>query len=246
MSGPPAAVYLETSQVGDVAWACQPSPEADDGGGLQHRRGSLSLRPGSIGARHLTHAGPEGDDVFDPGGFADREHLMEIMQRWAVVALGDRARLVHPPATPPLELMAETARQEVLDTRQGPRHRGRWPQDVAKPRHTLEATRSQLLAFFQRRRSRLALLGGVGREIRWRLVQARGDQGWIGAQTRQLALRLQCELISSRLRCARSGTTGGSHALGAGVSCGRAAQRCSSGSACCAARSRSRTRASCG
>eukprot|EP00913_Durusdinium_trenchii_P033126 g31015.t1 len=52
-------------------------------------------------------------------------------------------RLVLPQTTQPLELLAETARQEVLE--------------VVKPQHTLEAIQQQLLAFFQRRRSRLTL-----------------------------------------------------------------------------------------
>lgn len=72
------------------------------------------------------------DPAFDPGGFPDRGCLVDIMQR-----------LVLPQTTQPLELLAETARQEVLE--------------VVKPQHTLEAIQQQLLAFFQRRRSRLTL-----------------------------------------------------------------------------------------
>jgi len=72
------------------------------------------------------------DAAFNPGSFPDRGHLVDIMQR-----------LVLPQPTPPPQLLAETARQEVLE--------------VVKPQHTLEAVQGQLRAFFQRRRLRLTL-----------------------------------------------------------------------------------------
>lgn len=119
------------------------------------------------------------DPAFNPGSFPDRGHLVELMQR-----------LVMPQSTPPLELLAETARREVLD--------------VLKPQHTLEAVQGQLRAFFQRRRLRLTLqcelIASRMRNVRhWRPLHRDAAAG-AALQRRLRRLSREIEAADARIK----------------------------------------------
>eukprot|EP00435_Cladocopium_sp_Y103_P073456 s18_g43.t1 len=94
----------------------------------------------------------------------------------------EKIRLVMPQSTPPLELLAETARQEVLE--------------VLKPQHTLEAVQGQLRAFFQRRRLRLTLqcelIASRMRNVRhWSQLHRDGNAAALQRRLRRLSREIE-------------------------------------------------------